>query len=172
MADPQLFAKLLSSVGADLGEVWAWLSVEWFACFDTMADIERQKLSCLALTRLCELPEPMQGLVLGKLQDYFSMWTSVVTEVRDNDASAADSLVWPEPPSSPYDTVLDTCENAMVARDPIHTEHTFDFIKWRLQDLIQRAGGELAFEANWAANVDKKVLLGFQALSQPTPRRE
>jgi len=37
----------------------------------------------------------------------------------------------------------------------------------RLQDLIRRTGGEQAFEAEWAVNVDKEVLAGFRQLSQP-----
>ena len=169
VVNPELFVNMLSSTG-DLAQVWRWLSAEWFSCLDNMADVERSKLSCLALTRLTELPQPMQDLVLGKLQDYFAMWTTIVGEVQEGDASGADCLVWSETPSGEFDTPLDTRENILGAKDPIHVEHTFNFIKLRLQDLIQRTGGEQAFEANWAVNVDKDVLSGFQALSTPGDR--
>jgi hypothetical protein len=171
VADPELFVKMLSSAG-DLAGVWAWFSQEWFGSLDFMADVERQKLSCLALTRLLELPQPMQDLALGKLQDYFSMWTLVIADVQEGDANGVDCLVWQGPPSSEFDTPQDTRENIFTAKDPIHTEHTFSFVKLRLEDVIRRAGGEQAFETNWAVNVDQEVLKGFQRLSLPKEARE
>ncbi|KAJ9151808.1 Importin-beta domain-containing protein [Pleurostoma richardsiae] len=169
IADPVVFIKLLESV-ADLGSIWSWLSEEWFSSFDSMADNERQKLCCLALTRLLELPDPVQSLALGKLQDYFSMWTSVVTDVQDGNATGADQLVWTEVPRSEFDTAQDTAFNVVTAEDPIHTVHTFSFIRERLEDLVRRVGGEQQFEMEWAVNVDKHVLAGFQELSNPRPR--
>jgi hypothetical protein len=80
LADPTVFATVLSSFGI-LKDVWMWLSMEWFHHFDSMANIDRQKLSCLALTRLLEFESGMTELVLEKLQDYFSMWIQVISEV-------------------------------------------------------------------------------------------
>ncbi|KAL2023612.1 hypothetical protein VTK56DRAFT_1769 [Thermocarpiscus australiensis] len=173
LADPAVFATMLTSFGSPIDQVWGWLSTQWFANFDCMGDIEREKLSCLALTRLCELSNPMQDLVLARLQDYLSMWTSVVTELADTSngetttAAGRDSLVWRgELPSFEYDTPLDVHERRFAAKDPVHTVSTFEFVGARLQDLVRRAGGEQAFEANWAVNVDREVLAGFQRLSQ------
>jgi hypothetical protein len=168
LADPSVFITMLASFvpGNTIQAVWEWMSTEWFSNFDCMASSERQKLSCLALTRLCELPQPMQDLVLGKLQDYLSMWTSVVIEMRAGvEGNDNDVLVWEELESYEYDTPLDVREREVVAKDPVHTVHTFNFVRARLQDLVQRTGGEQQFEANWAVNVDKEVLAGFQALS-------
>jgi len=168
LADPAVFANMLTSFGNTIDQVWSWLSPRWFANFDCMADIEREKLSCLALTRLWELPNPMQDLVLDKLQDYISMWTSVVTSLADDtpDTKGRDSLVWTEVPRTEYDTPRDVCENEFAAKDPVHTVSTFEFVKARLQDMVQRVGGEQAFEENWAINVDRDVLAGFQRLNQ------
>ncbi|KAL8418012.1 hypothetical protein RB594_001571 [Gaeumannomyces avenae] len=176
LGEPQALVHLMSVAG-DVASVWAWLSAEWFESFDMMADAERQKLSCLALTRLCELaaagpgaPPGLLELVLSKLQDYFSMWTMVVTEVQGGDASAADTLVWegsPESNASEFDTPQDVRERAFAWRDQIRKEHTFNFIKPRLQALVQATGGEAAFESQWAVNVDRDVLAGFQRLSTP-----
>ncbi len=166
LAAPGVFVEMISSLG-DLATVWNWLSTEWFSCFDSMADIERQKLSCLALTRLLELAQPTQDLVLGKLQDYFAMWTTVISQVY---GTSFDSLALAEPQHTDFDSPLDTLENIFVAKDPVRSEQTFTFVKARLQDLIRRTGGEQAFQENWAANVDKDVLAGFQGLPQPEPQ--
>ncbi|KAK0734323.1 armadillo-type protein [Lasiosphaeria miniovina] len=166
VADPAVFATMLSGLGNGLESVWPWLATRWFANFDSMSDINRQKLSCLALTRLCELPNPMQDLVLARLQDFLSMWTSVVTELTD-DPDGRDCLVWDQLPSNAYDTPLDVYENRAACKDPVHAVAALEFVNLRLRDLVQRAGGEQAFEANWAVNVDKEVLAGFQRLGQP-----
>ncbi|KAK0630009.1 armadillo-type protein [Bombardia bombarda] len=168
LADPSVFATMLAGFGIET--VWPWLSTQWFSNFDSMADIERQKLSCLALTRLCELPNPMQDLVLSRLQDLLSMWTSVVTELASDEPDSVpghDSLVWRPYEGTEWETPVDVRERELSLKDPVHTVTTYEFVKLRLQDLVQRVGGEEAFGQTWASNVDKEVLEGFQRLSQP-----
>jgi hypothetical protein len=173
LADPALLVSMLTSFGSPIDQVWSWLATQWFANFDCMGDVEREKLSCLALTRLCELPSPMQDLVLARLQEYLSMWTSVVTELADEAGGsgemlgARDTLVWDEVGSYEYDTPLDVHSREFAFKDPVHRVVTFEFVRARLGDLVQRVGGEQAFEAGWAVNVDRDVLAGFQRLSQP-----
>jgi hypothetical protein len=164
LADPETFLELLSSVGS-ADETWSWLSTEWFRHFDSIANIERQKLSCLALTRFLELPSPMTPLVLSKLQDYFAMWTSVVTEMQDGRDDGGDNLIWMESEGNEYETPEDVRKRLQSAVDPVHKIHTFNFVKERLQELVKNAGGEAEFQQNWAVNVDKEVLAGFQSLS-------
>lgn len=175
LADPTVFVNMLASFGPGnaVQPVWEWLGSAWFSNFDGMADIDRQKLSCLALTRLCELPQPMEDLVLGKLQDYLSMWTSVVMSMRaGTESGAGDTLIWDGIQRYDYDTPVDILDREFAAKDPIHTMHTFDFVRARLQDLVRRVGGEQEFEARWAVNVDKEVLVGFQGLSEPRPAED
>ncbi|KAJ4296993.1 hypothetical protein N0V88_003909 [Collariella sp. IMI 366227] len=170
LADPTLFVTMLSGFGSPFDQVWSWLGTQWFANFDCMGNIEREKISCLALTRLWELPSPMQELVLNRLQDYLSMWTSVVTELADGSSEEApgqDTLIWTEVGAYEWDTPLDVQEREVAFKDPVHRVATYDFVRARLADMVQRVGGEQAFEANWAVNVDREVLAGFQRLSQP-----
>ncbi|KAK4441959.1 armadillo-type protein [Podospora aff. communis PSN243] len=174
LANPALFATMLTTIGGSFEQVWPWLSTQWFANFDCMAEVEKKKLSCLALTRICELPSPVQELVLARLQDYLSMWTSVVTDLLVDGAVGSDTLIW-EKRSYDVDlyegeTALEKEEYRYTEKDPVHNVATYDFLRARLQDLVQRAGGEQAFEANWAVNVDKEVLTGFQKLSEPQPQ--
>ncbi|KAJ4237035.1 hypothetical protein NW759_000158 [Fusarium solani] len=165
LAEPTLFTQMLTNMGS-LDQVWGWLTSEWFSHLSSMDNIERQKLYLLGLTRLLELPSPMQELVLGKLQDYFDMWINVISELQDGVANGTDTLIWGALEPSEYDTPKIIAERNTTAKDPVHTVHAFEFVKMRLQDLVNRVGGEAAFQEQWAANVDKDVLDKFQAMAR------
>ncbi|KAI1132689.1 putative importin 11 [Nemania abortiva] len=160
--DPSIFVAMLGIEGP-IENVWGWLSVEWFACFDSIAEPDRLKLNLLGITRLLELPQPMAGLSLGKLQDYFSMWTSVICQLWDDDAPGYDALYTTErPPSTEWDTHKDVVERELYVTDPIRTVISYPFVKERLQGLAQIVG-EQTFQES-LANVDKDVVAGFQDL--------
>jgi hypothetical protein len=163
LADPNIFVTIMSSVG-NADEVWGWLSTEWFRHFDSMANIDRQKLSCLALTRLLELPPPMTPVILERLQDYFAMWTSVVTEMSTGRDDSGDNLIWFQSEGNDFEGPEDVRKRLHSAGDPVHTVHTFNFVKERLQGVVNACGGEEAFRANFSINVDRDVLEGFQRL--------
>lgn len=167
VADPSLLETVITSVGADLAQVWPWLSAQWFEAVPNMADLDRVKLTCLALTRLAELPtQPMQDLVCSKLQDYFDMWTATVREVHDGNALADDGLVWKDMPTSDESTPFEIGLYTVQAREPVHTVHTYPFITQTLQGLVARTGGEGAFRENWVVNVDKEALEAFEKLAR------
>ncbi|OLN82896.1 Importin beta-like protein [Colletotrichum chlorophyti] len=167
VADPTLFATMLTSFGP-LEQVWGWLSTEWFAHLDGMDNLAREKLSLLALTRLLELPQPMQSLTLSKLQDYFTLWTGVVAELQDGTTDGTDSLIWQQMEPSDYDTPKSIKATEFAQRDPVHTVNAMQFVQERLQDVVQRSGGEQQFEQEWVINVDKDVLQKFSALTRIT----
>jgi hypothetical protein len=164
LADPSAFINLLSSAGS-VDSTWLWLSTEWFQHFDSMANTDRQKLSCLALTRLLELPPPMTSLVLQRLQDYFTMWTSVVAEMQDGRDDGGDNLIWQDTEIHEYESPEDARKRLQSATDPVHKIHTLQFIKERLRQMITVCGGEDAFQREWAANVDRDVLEEFKIVS-------
>jgi hypothetical protein len=163
LAEPNLFTQMLTTLGS-LDQVWGWLSSEWFAYMAGMDNIDRQKLYLLGLTRLLELPSPMQELVLGKLQDYFVMWTEVISELQDGVVDGTDCLIWRDMEPNEYDTPKSNAERESVLKDPIHTVHAMAFVRERLQDLVSRAGGEAVFQEQWAVNVDKEVMDQFRKL--------
>ncbi|KAI1081940.1 putative importin 11 [Whalleya microplaca] len=166
--DPTIFVEVLASL-SPLDQIWSWLSAEWFSSMDSVADISRSKLNLLALTRLLELPEPMQKLVLMKLQEYFSMWTSTMLQILDDGHNPGNDLLVLnyEPEGSEWDTQQTVRERALWASDPLRRVQSLLFVKERLHNLAQAVGGEQAFQDNWAVNVDRDVLAGFQALDQP-----
>ncbi len=169
--DPVTFMQVLSTVG-DPAEVWKWLSQEWFTHFDCMANAERQKLSCLALTKFIELPAPMTELVVGKLQDYLSMWTATVAELCDGTTNFEDCQVWSEEvrrSKSEWEVTLeDTRKRESDGRDAVHLVPVFDYIKEKLAELVQKVGGEEVFQRECLVDVDPEVVKGFQMLGQQT----
>lgn len=164
LAEPALFAQLLASFGP-LHEVWGWLSAEWFSYIHGMDHPERQKLYLLGLSRLLELPSPIQELVLGKLQDYFEMWAAVLAELQEGVPNGPDMLIMEEEEVTEYDTPKSIAERQMKAKDPIHTVHAASFVREILQNLVGRLGGEVAFQEQWAANVDADVIAKFQKMA-------
>lgn len=163
LADPSVLVTIMSSVG-DVTEAWRWLSTEWFHHFDGMANIDRQKLSCLALTRLFELPPPMTPIILERLQDYFAMWTSVISEMIGGRDDGGDNLIWLANEGNEFEGPDDVRRRLHAGSDPVHMIHTFNFVKERLGQVVAICGGEEAFQRDWAVNVDKDVLIGFQDL--------
>lgn len=164
LAEPGLFVQMLSTVG-QLEQVWARLSSEWFWYLHAVDKIEQEKLYVLGLTRLLELPSPMHELALGKLQDYFSMWTKLMTDLQEGMADGSDALLRRDWEDTEYDTPKTVRARQMQDQDPVYSVHILDFVAPRLQGLVARAGGEAAFE-QWTVNVDKDLLMEFQALAR------
>ncbi|KAI8626661.1 putative importin 11 [Xylariaceae sp. FL1651] len=164
--NPSTFVEMIGTL-APVEAVWDWLSVEWFSGIDSIADPERLKLNLLGLTRLLELPQPMAGLVLAKLQDYFSMWTNVICQIWDDDTPGHDGLYTLEKTiPTEWDTPKDIIERELWNTSPIRTVISHTFVTERLRDLAQ-AVGEQTFNEG-VANVDKDVLTGFQDLENRT----
>ncbi|KAK6820595.1 importin 11 [Apiospora arundinis] len=159
LADPAIFAELVGSLGP-LEQVWPWLSAEWFYSFDCMADTLRQKLNLLALTRLAELGQPMQELLLGQLQDFFAMWTGVFAQVMDEDNPKIDTTVLTGPmEATEWDTPKDVHERVLLSSDPVRNVNCLDFVRTSLESLVQRVGA--GFQENYLVNVDADVLNSF-----------
>lgn len=169
LAEPNLFIQMLSTFG-DVEQVWGWLSAEWFSHQSRMDHLERQKLYLLGLTRLLELPSPMRELVLGKLQDYFDMWSSVITELQDGVVNGTDTLIWGELEANEYDTPKMVLEREVAQKDPVHSVHAFAFVRLRLEGVVAQVGGEGPFHQLWASNVDKDTLEAFQKMAGEAQR--
>ncbi|KAI1811834.1 putative importin 11 [Poronia punctata] len=160
LIDPATFAAMLAALGPVEG-TWPWLSAEWFSSFDTIAELEGIKLNFLGMTRLLELPQPMAGFVITKLQDYLSMWTSVISQLWDTDQPGHDKLVLTRSITpGEWDTRKDAVERELLQTDPVKTVPCHDFVKERLQKLPEIVGDSIFQE--WLSNVDKDVLEGFQ----------
>ena len=166
VAGPEVLWNVMSTEG-EASDIWEWLSTEWFRHLDCMANIDRQKLSCLALTRILELPPPVTPFLLSKLQDYFSMWTTIVNEMMGGRDDGDDNLIWGPSEGNEFEGAEDVRKRLHSTSDEVHTVHTFQYVKERLRTLVAICGGEDAFQQDWAVNVDKEVIAGFQRLGMP-----
>lgn len=160
--------------GSDFGDhrvltesLMKWILEEWFSHFENIGDPSRRKLMCLALTKLLETND---SWILSNLQSLMSIWTDVVTELREDAAdTGGDSLVYgaemqngatataPEQPE-------DMRRRQLTASDDVHTINVAEFIKFHLQQAIAASGGNDQFQEQWLANVDKDVVKGFSDL--------
>lgn len=161
LADPAVFVNMLASFGSLDQQVWPWLAGEWFAYMESWDVTEHKKLTLMGLSRLVELPPPVQDLVLGKLQDYMALWADTVAELQGGVADGDDCLVWEPAEASEYDTPRSVRERELAENDPVHRVVAKHFVRERLQDLVQRAGGEQKFQEEWLVNVDKEVVQKF-----------
>lgn len=122
---------------------------------------------CLALTKLLETNQPF---ILLNLQSLMSLWTDVVTELREDAAdTGGDSLVYgAEVENDATATALeqpeDTRRRQLTAADDVHKINVTEYIKYHLQQAIEACGGNDQFQEHWLANVDKDVVKGFSEL--------
>ncbi|KAH6681082.1 armadillo-type protein, partial [Plectosphaerella plurivora] len=157
LADPAVFVDMVTAL-APLEQVWPWLISEWFSYMESWDLIQHKKLTLLALTRLLELQQPVQDLVLGKLQDYFVLWADVVAELQDGAVDAEDNQITTELEATEYDNPKIIRERELYLQDPVHRVVAKPFVREQLQGLVARAGGDQKFQAEWMANVDKDVV--------------
>lgn len=166
LGDPRTFFTILQATRSEHGEsveqTWDWISTEWFQQLDSMVNIDRQKLSCLALTRLLEI-SPLPMWLLNRLQDYFAMWTSIIDIMQEGreEGDGGDNLIWTPSEDSPYETHSDIRSRHQAEQDPVHTVHTLQYVKEKLQNVVDECGGEMEFRQKWVVNIDRDVLAGF-----------
>lgn len=144
-----------------------WLLEEWFSHLENIGDPSRRKLMCLALTRLLATN---QTFVLAHLQSLLTLWTEVVTELREGLEDAnGDSLVYAqegvdEQPTEKPDAPGDVRKRQMTYSDDVHTIRLPEYIKQHLSQVIEACGGGERFQQDWLVNVDKEVVAGFSQL--------
>ena len=148
---------------SDLPSTMSWLLEECFRYFDNLGNPKHRKLLCLALTSLLATPSPF---ILLQLQSLLTMWTDLITELRDDSADpASDSLVYPAPPPGPPSEAPDDARRrALTHADVVHTAALPRVVALRLRGCVEACGGLEAFQRDWLVNVDREVWEGFGRL--------
>ena len=115
LANPSTFVDLITIIASARDELFEetinWLLTEWFSQLDNIGAPPSKKLMCLALTALLALGP--QKWLLGRLQEFMTLWTDLVTEIveyPEDGGAGRDSMVYwdpeglkPERPESPED---------------------------------------------------------------------
>lgn len=141
-----------------------WLLEEWFSHFENIADPGRRKLMTLALTKLLETNQPF---ILLNLQSLMTIWTDVITELREDDEDKGDSLLMDPAQyvASDYTESPETARRGILTRtDIVHSVNVAQWVKQYLTQTIAAVGGEQTFQEEWLVNVDRDVLASFSKL--------
>jgi hypothetical protein len=80
-----------------------WLLEEFFSHFQSVSDPARRKLLCLAVTNLLSIN---QTFILGELQSLMTIWTDVITELRDDDPHHHHHNETASPPPAAADGII------------------------------------------------------------------
>jgi hypothetical protein len=75
-----------------LEQTMKWFLEELFSHFQSVSDPSRRKLLCLALTKLLVTNHPF---ILVNLQSLMTVWTDVITELREDDNPSSSSAMDP-----------------------------------------------------------------------------
>lgn len=159
-------APVVESPSPDLDSTLTWLLEEWFSHLENVGDPGRRKLMCLALTKLLQTNQPF---ILLSLQLLMTVWTDVVTELREDAANpSGDSLVYsvdvqPDPADGPR-APEDDRNRESTQQDEVHSIPLPQWITMHLQQSIAAGGGEQRFQEEWLVNVDRDVLKAFGEL--------
>ncbi|KAH8700376.1 putative importin 11 [Talaromyces proteolyticus] len=180
LGNPQVFFSAISTAtGTSEEQVLSWLLTEWFFHWDNIGLVTQKKLHALALTQLLAISTiknaPPPTYLLNHLQSYLTIWTDVVTELSegteatDDPHAAKDYLIyWNKAETSAASMENEPPESKRrrewESSDVVHRINIRDFIKERLQAVINACGGAQQFQNEWLVNVDREVLTEFGSL--------
>ncbi|WPH01658.1 importin-11 [Acrodontium crateriforme] len=142
-----------------------WLLEEWFSHFENIGDPSSRKLMALAMTKLLETNQPF---ILLRLQSLMTVWTDVITEMREDSADRnSDSLVYNQADSAAIEgpeAPEDERRREMTHTDVVHTVKLPDFVKQQLDAAGAACGGFERFQQEWLVNVDQDIVDAFLKL--------
>ncbi|BGP36629.1 hypothetical protein JCM10449v2_000530 [Rhodotorula kratochvilovae] len=168
LAGPETFHQLVSASAARTGSsadaILDALLVQFVDRLDNMSQGGQRKLAALALAYLVPTTSPV---VLGRLADLVSLWSSVLALTEES--AAGDAALYHDDGEEPYampddyqsDVDVDYTETletarrtALSARDPIRTNPLKATIGAKLSEAQALNGGAEAFQAGWLGRVD------------------
>lgn len=184
---PSLFIEAVNAASPppvdDIAQQLAidWLVPAWLLHWDSIGDINRKKLTALALTSLLASTSPNGSapphIVKEHLQSLMSVWTDIVTELGEEagDKGGDYLTIWDDTSqhqqnsSNEEDGWIETAEDKRKRerskRDPVYTVNIRQFVSERVHKLIADVGGQQGFQEEWLSSVDEAIVRGFGALN-------
>jgi hypothetical protein len=180
LGSPETFCRVCTTSSSSLEETTSWLLEELFSHFQSVSDPARRKLLCLGATNLLNTHHPF---ILRHLQSLMTVWTDVITELREDDGVPSslppppmpaagghipDSLVYnssssssssnnnstEENPYTPQESPEDVRRRNRTQEDEVHTLNTAAFVRERLGGVVAgTAGSEEGFRERWVVGV-------------------
>ncbi|TNY19776.1 armadillo-type protein [Rhodotorula diobovata] len=169
LASPETFHHLVAASAARAGvaadTILDAVLSQFVDRLDNMSQGGQRKLAALALAYLIPTTNPV---VLGRLTDLVSLWSSVLALTEESEGGDAElyangeedgGYAMPDDYQSDvevdYTETLETTRRAALsARDPIRTHPLKTTIGAKLSEAQALNGGAEAFQANWLGRVD------------------
>ncbi|GJN91530.1 hypothetical protein Rhopal_004553-T1 [Rhodotorula paludigena] len=160
LASPETFHHLVASsaarTGASPGQIVDMVVTQFVDRLDNMSQGGQRKLVALALAYLVPTTSPV---VLSRLADLVSLWSSVLAQTEENESGDAELYHIPDDYQSDvevdYTETLETARRqALWARDPIGSHPLKIAIGQKLAEAQALNGGAEAFQAQWLGKVD------------------
>ncbi|BGP12651.1 hypothetical protein JCM10213v2_000568 [Rhodosporidiobolus nylandii] len=152
----QLVAATASRTGSSADQILELIVTQFVERLDNMSQGGQRKLAALALAYLVPSTNPV---ILGRLPDLVSLWSSVLAQTEETDSGDAELYQIPDDYQSDVDVdYTETLETkrrqALSANDPIRTHKLNAFIGQKLAEAQALNGGADAFQQQWLSAVD------------------
>ncbi|GAA6036573.1 hypothetical protein JCM8097_001232 [Rhodosporidiobolus ruineniae] len=160
LADPAAFHQLVAATAARTGssadQILDLIITQFVDRLDNMSQSGQRKLAALALAHLVPTTNPV---VLGRLADLVSLWSSVLALTEETETGDAELYNVPDDYQSDievdYTETLETKRRqALSARDPLRTLRLTSLIGTKLSEAQALNGGPEAFQQQWLSRVD------------------
>ncbi|GAA5826975.1 hypothetical protein JCM11251_002187 [Rhodosporidiobolus azoricus] len=160
LASPDAFHQLLAATATRTGstaeQLLELILTQFVERLDNMSQGGQRKLAALAMAYLVTSTNPV---ILNRLPDIVSLWTSVLAQTEETESGDAELYNIPDDYQSDievdYNETLETKRRqALSARDPIRTHKLNVFIGQKLSEAQVLNGGPDAFQQQWLVKVD------------------
>ncbi|GAA6004411.1 hypothetical protein JCM10207_000715 [Rhodosporidiobolus poonsookiae] len=160
LASPETFHQLLAATAARTGttadQILDLIVTQFVDRLDNMSQGGQRKLIALALAYLAPTTNPV---ILSRLPDLVSLWSSVLAQTEESDSGDAELYHVPDDYQSDievdYTETLETKRRqALSARDPIRTHKLNALIGQKLVEAQALNGGAEAFQQQWLGTID------------------
>ncbi|GAA5857039.1 hypothetical protein JCM8547_007927 [Rhodosporidiobolus lusitaniae] len=160
LAGPEPFQQLLVATtgrtGSTPDQLLDLVITQFVERLDNMSQGGQRKLAALALAYLVPTTNPV---VLNRLPDLVSLWSSVLAQTEETDQGDAELYDIPDDYQSDievdYTETLESARRqALSAQDPIRTHKLNSFIGSKLTEAQALNGGPDAFQQQWLGKVD------------------
>ncbi|KAI5481425.1 hypothetical protein MNV49_004181 [Pseudohyphozyma bogoriensis] len=161
IAGPETFHQLVEATAARMqvtsDDVLDIILYQYLDKIDNMSQAAHRKLTALALAYLLPTTRP---LILTRLGELLSIWSSVMSETQENETGDAE-LYEDEYQETDYDfaeTLETTRRQGLSALDPVHSQKMSTVLRQKLAEAEALNGGPAEFSAKWLSRVDPEVV--------------
>ncbi|KAJ8297055.1 Importin-11 [Rhodotorula toruloides] len=154
LASPETFHTLVAATASRLSatpdQIVELVMTQFIERLDNLSQGAQRKLVALALAHLVAAANPV---ILGRMADLVSLWSSVLAQTEESESGDADLYHYEDYQSDVEQDWTETLETKrrqeMQRRDPIRASNLKMVIRQKLGEAQALSGGEEAFRQQW-----------------------